>query len=186
MNFEIVFPNNNEHEFVKIADALDIKKIVFIYDEKHYKDADTKINKIETNIELEKGILVKNTNQKYNSKFVVAKSSLNDRSLIESKSANLIFGFESVHSRDSTHQRNSNLNHITCTMAQEKNISFGFSYSSILESQNKPLIIGRMIQNLKLCRKYQVKPVFASFTNHPYNLRSKYDIDALFRTLNKN
>ena len=134
---------------------------------------------------MEKGVLVSSSNQKSKSRFCVAKSSLNDRALIESKSANIIFGFEEVHNKDSTHQRNSNLNHIICQLANEKDVSFGFSYSQILNSQNKPQVMGRMSQNIRLCKKYKVKTLFSSFARNPFDLRSNYDSSALFRILER-
>jgi len=185
MTFEIVFPNNNEKEFVNIAEKLGIKKLMFIYNEKEFQSAETKFDKIETNIELEKGLFVANINTKIKSKFSAAKSSLNDRILIENKSADLIYGFEEVHHKDSTHQRNSNLNHIICQLAHDKDVSFGFSYSQLLNSDKRALIMGRMKQNIKLCKKYKVKMIFASFTKSPFELRSRHDASALFRILER-
>jgi RNase P/RNase MRP subunit p30 len=185
MDFEIVFPDNNEEKFVSVAGRLGIKKLVFLYDDKKYKNAEQILAKIDTNIELEKGIVIKNPNQKFNSKYVVVKSTENDRAFIESKSASIIYGFEEVHTKDSTHQRKSNLNHIICQLAHEKGIIFGFSYSSIINSPNKATVIGRMKQNINLCKKYKVKAVFASFAKNPRELRNNHDVRSLLVVLSQ-
>lgn len=188
---DIVLPKNNEAEFIEVASKLGIKKLYFIYDFDEF-DKD-KINKksesIENkNIDIKTCLLInqKNLNKSYNqSKLLVVKSSEQDRHFIESKKIRLIYGFEETPKKDYLHQRASGLNHHICELANKNNVAVGFSYSSLF---NKNLIfasaiIGRMIQNIKLCQKYKVKMVTGSFSDKPFDVRAPHDIASLFAML---
>ena len=59
-------------------------------------------------------------------------------------------------------------------------IFIGFNFSTILNAspEKRAQIIGRMQQNVKLCRKYKVKMFLGSFAKDPYELRSDYELKA--------
>ena len=187
---DIVIPNNNENEFIEIASRLNIKKLYFLYDFDEYIKKHQKIPNFEENknIQIENGLAVnqKNLNQAVKlSKLLVAKSSDNDRFLIESKKIRLIYGFEEVNKKDYLHQRASGLNQIICELAKKNNVAIGFAYSSLF-NKNKPIastLIGRMIQNIQLCKKYKCNVVIASFAENPLHLRPPHDIKSLFSLL---
>lgn len=189
MYSDIVIPQNNEEEFAEIASRLGVKKLYFLYEPNVFDEQ--KINKkLESikekyNLNFEAGIIVKNqdTNKiKINFKLTAAKSSDKDRFLIESKKVKLIYGFEELGRKDYLHQRASGLNHIMCELARKNNISVGFSYSSLLNNDaNSPVLIGRMTQNIKLCRKYKVKTIIGSFAENPFGLRAQHDLANLFK-----
>src|SRR3989344_2202774 len=177
---EIVFPKNNEKEFIEIAEKLGTKRITFLYNAEDYKPKQS----FDTDVEIKTGIISKtsNTNHAFKmSKFVVAKSSSYDRMLIESKKISMIYGFEENLRKDNMHQQASGLNHIMCSLAKNNDVSIGFSYISLLE--NNPVITGRMMQNLKLCKKYKNAVLIGSFATHPFQLRSRYDVASLFRLI---
>ena len=179
---EIVFPKNNEKEFIEIAEKLGTKKITFLYNLEDYKPK----HNFDTDIEIKTGIISKTSNTSHAfkmSKFVAAKSSQYDRELIEGKKISMIYGFEESPRRDSMHQQASGLNHIMCTLAKSSNVAIGFSYSSL---QNNPMITGRMMQNLKLCKKYKNNVLVGSFATNPLQLRSRYDVASLFRLIGAN
>ena len=119
------------------------------------------------------------------SKLLVVKSSDKDRFFIESKKLKIIYGFEETFKKDYLHHRASGLNQIICEIARKYDVYFGFSYSSLL---NKPdqiasLIIGRMMQNIRICQKYNVKTIIGSFSGKPFDMRASHDIMALFKLL---
>jgi len=184
---DIIIPNNNEKEFILLAEKLGYKTLCFLYNFDKYlekKDFESK------NIKITYGILADRNNiNKINNKlknkndFVAIKSSENNREIIEASKADLIFSFEENHKRDFMHQRASGLNHILCKLAEQNNIIIGFSLSSILDSKNKHVVLGRITQNIKLCRKYKVKTVIASFASNPYEMKSPHDIISLFEIL---
>ncbi|MBI2557979.1 hypothetical protein HYW20_01545 [Candidatus Woesearchaeota archaeon] len=187
---DIVIPNNNEAEFVEVASKISIKKLYFLYEfGSSQKEILEKIQSLKhKKIDIETGLIVnqKNINMAmHHSKLLVARSSDNDRFLIESKKIKLIYGFEESPRKDYLHQRASGLNHILCELARKNNIAVGFSYSSILNKkpETASLIMGRMMQNIALCRKYKTKTIIASFSGNPFELRAPHDIASLFAML---
>lgn len=191
---DTVIPKNNEAEFVEVAHKLGIKKLLFLYDFDEYdkNKIQEKIDSTENKkINLQIGFTVnqKNINKaSKTSKLLVAKSSDNDRHFIESKKIKLIYGFEEIHKKDYLHQRASGLNHIICELASKNNVAIGFSYSSLFNKNHTyaSQLIGRMMQNISLCRKYKVKTVIGSFSNNPFHLRSPHDLISLFTLLGMN
>lgn len=188
---EICFPNSNEQEFIKIAEKLNKPSLCFIYSLKeNLKDHQTAISVLQksTNIKLTFGILAEKKDiQKAKNicNFVITESSEDDQAVFEISSPNLIFNLESQQIKDKFNFRLSGLNQTLCILAKEKNIIIGFSFSEILNSKNRPLLLGRIAQNLRLCRKYKVKINFASFAKHPYELRSDKDIKSFEAFLNR-
>lgn len=194
MTADIALPKNNETEFIEVAAKLGIKKLIFLYDfdECNKNKICEKINAIPNKkISIQIGLIVnkKNINKAYKeSKLLVAKSSDNDRLLIESKKINMIYEFEDVNRKDFLHQRASGLNHIICEIAKKNNVAVGFSYSSLFNknSQEVSLLIGRVVQNIALCKKYKVKTVIGSFSGNPYDMRAQHDVMCLFTMLGMN
>ncbi len=85
--------------------------------------------------------------------------------------------------KDFMHQRNSGLNHVLCALAREHHIAIGFSFSSILHSKQRAKDMGRMIQNIHLCRKYKLLMVIGSFAKEEWDVRNKKDLQAFFKVL---
>jgi RNase P/RNase MRP subunit p30 len=193
---DIVIPNNNEEEFITIAEKLGIKELMFLYPYENYiklKDNINKKKEIEgknKKIKIHYGILADLKNiQKINNKlkdkkdFVVMKCSNANREVIEKPKANLVFALEEYGWKDYMHQRASGLNQILCRLANKNKVAIGYSISSLLDSKDKSVILGRIIQNIMLCRKFKVKTVIASFTSNPYQMRSPHDLISLFTML---
>ena len=126
-------------------------------------------------INLTSGIIANQKNQNNparHSKIVAARSTDSDRFLIESKKVNLIYGLEGSSKRDYFNQRSSGLNHVICEIARKNNVTIGLSYGQLF-GKNKHLqsiLLGRMMQNISLCRKYHVKTAIGSFSSNPYEL----------------
>ena len=184
---DIVIPNNNEKEFAEMASRLGYKRLYFLYDFNEYKDEIQKVLE-RLGIDFEVWFIVNKKNignASKKSKLLVAKSSADDRSLIESKKVRLIYGFEEIKRKDYLHQRASGLNHILCDIASINNVVAGFSYSSLLNKnlQLSSVLIGRMIQNISLCQKYKVKMIVGSFSSNPYEMRAPHDLASLFGIL---
>ena len=187
MHSDIVLPKNNETEFIEIAAKLGIKKLHFLYDFDSYNEEkiQKKLDSIDNKkISIDIGFLIsqKNLNKAAKiSRFLAAKSSENDRYFIESKKVKIIYGFEESGKKDFMHQRASGLNHILCELARKNNIAIGFSYSSIINNKNSAVVIGRMMQNAALCKKYKTSTIIASFSSNPFELRQPHDVSSLFK-----
>lgn len=147
---DIAFPNKNEPKFLEIAERLDVN-VKFAYP---YKGN----FKVDALIVSDKGT----------------------RKNFENKNIKMLFDLENVPGRDALHQRKSGLNHILAKIAFEKKKIIGFNFSNILNSddEKRALLLGRMRQNVKLCRKYDVKMFLGSFASDPYELRGKYELRA--------
>lgn len=85
--------------------------------------------------------------------------------------------------KDFMHQRNSGLNHVLCALAKENNVAIGFSFSAILRAQHRDKMLGRIMQNILLCRKYKLPMVIGSFAKNSWELRNEKDLQAFFRVL---
>ncbi|MBI4919339.1 hypothetical protein HY837_05370 [archaeon] len=175
---DFVFPENNEEEFIKIAEKLSIKELVFVYTDKN------KVKKINNH----KTALLVNPKQGVKTKivdYIMIKSGENDRYALEKVKPDFMFGFEFWSERDHMHQRASGLNDVFCKLAAKNKIKILFPFSDFLELPfyRKPLILGRLMQNKKLCRKYNVNIEIVSLAKKPYQLRKKMDLDSLFNIL---
>jgi RNase P/RNase MRP subunit p30 len=109
-----------------------------------------------------------------------------NRNLVENKLIDIILSPEKEVIKDAMHHRNSGLNQVVCKFAKNNNIAIGFSLNEILKSKHRKALIGRMIQNVKLCRKYKVKMVFGSFANNKWQLRSKADMLSFAKVIGMN
>ena len=185
---DIALPKNNEDEFVELAAKLGIKKICFLYDFDEHSCENTQKKLIsignKSNLSIEAGFIVtqKNIGQaSMQSKLLAVKSSSKDRFFIESKKIRIVYGFEEIFKRDTLHQRASGLNHIVCELCRKNGVAIGLPYGSLLNknSQTSALLMGRLIQNISLCQKYNVKLLIGSFSDKPFDIRSPYDIISL-------
>lgn len=178
---DIVFPNQNEKSFVEMAKRLGCEKLVFVYPQNSIpKKPTTDFLMTAVLAEPKKALALKKSKN-----FVVVKSSEDDRQVIESGSADVVFGCETRALKDYAHQRASGLNHVLCKLATKNNVSIGFSFSELLEAtpQQRAILIGRMQQNIRLCQKYKTPMRIASFATSPWQMRGPHDLQALFRVL---
>lgn len=185
---DIVIPHNNEEEFIVMAEKLGYTDLCFLYS---FNDYLSKQKKSETNkIKIFEGVLADNkciykikAKLKKDNVFVAVRSSSNDREIIEKSKPDIIFSFEDIARKDFIHQRASGLNHILCRSAKENMVIIGFSFSSILNAENKNFVLGRMMQNTQLCRKFKVRTIVASFAQNHFEMRSAHDLISLFEIL---
>jgi RNase P/RNase MRP subunit p30 len=76
-------------------------------------------------------------------------------------------------------QRNSGFNQVLAKVCSKKKIKVGINLDEIIESEQKEkaLIIGRIIQNIKLCNKNKISMEF--IWEKKENERNKYDLKSL-------
>lgn len=187
MYFDIVFPKKNEKEFIKQAIKLGYNGLVFIYSDKTQIPNKEKLE--QPNFKIFYGISLFKPNPSQKKRFDLIISGVpkdkEARAQTENKNLDILFNLENNQREDFIHQRNSGLNHIFCKLAKEKNTHIGISLSNLLNK--KPIFLsktlGRIRQNLMLCRKYKIKTVFASFTDSPSELRSPIDMHAFLNCI---
>ena len=106
------------------------------------------------------------------------------RFILEKTAVDMVYGLEMIHPSDSVHYVRGSLDQVLCQIAAAKGKMIGFSFSSLLHSSDGKLL-GRMKQNMKLCKKYKVKMILSNFSVSPEELRSKKDLAAFQRVLEK-
>ena len=118
-------------------------------------------------------------------KVVIVQSNDDDfnRKVVSSKNVDILLDPHLGYRKDKLHQRDSGLNQVLCELAKENNVAIGFSFSSVLNSTRRSEVIGRMIQNIILCRKYKVKMVIGTFAVSEKDVRNLKDVQAFFRAL---
>lgn len=169
---DIVFPDKNEKEFAEMAEKLGYSGLCFIYPEpKKAEDL-----KLDTKLEIKTGIVCKEKIKK--AEIVLLKS--NNRSLIKKK-PNFVFGIEGKN--DSMHKRDSGLDPAVCKDLAQFKVGYVVSFFEILEADDREGLIGRIMQNIRLCRKYKVQMIMASFARKPIEMRNQSDMASFARVI---
>ena len=106
-----------------------------------------------------------------------------NRNAVENNKVDILVNAEKSENKDLLHYRNSGLNQVLCKLANQNNVAIGFSFSEILRSKERSVLIGRIMQNIKLCGKYNVRMVFATFAKNKYEMRDARDLIGFCRVL---
>jgi len=191
--FDIVFPDKNEKEFLEIARKLGNKELYFVYPYKKKVDDYKKILyslQKQTKIKLNLGLIAKPNDiskAKNICKFVITESSDKDQHILEKTKPNLIFSLEKQEKRDKYHYRISGFNQVLAKIAFKNKTIIGFSFSELLntDKSKRIILLGRIIQNIKICKKYKVKTLLVSFATKPYEQRSLKTLQSLKEILRK-
>ncbi|MEM4282222.1 MAG: RNase P subunit p30 family protein [Candidatus Woesearchaeota archaeon] len=187
---DIVFPNNNEKEFLEIAEWLGTNELLLAYPLKRLEAVTTSegfIKLIESSkVKIRVGIIAEPKEVQLARKEGItvlcrALAKPADRWLFEKAKPDIIFDLEQSPEPDSLHQRNSGLNHVLAAIAAKNRIAIGFSFASILNSSGtrRAQLLGRIAQNTALCKKYDVKCFFASFASSPWEMRGEHELKAI-------
>jgi len=107
------------------------------------------------------------------------------RFALEKSKVDIVYGIENIHPKDSLHFVRGGLDQVLCTFAAEKGKILAFSFSELLNASDKERgkLLARMMFNIKLCKKYKVPIVLASFAASREEMRSAKDLQALGRIL---
>jgi len=185
MKTDIVFAAGKEKEFAEFGREFGFERLIFVYENLN------EVKKIESTLKIDYIILIKEKNkknliQKINrikqKGFLVLVEAVDDdfdRFVLEKTRADFIFGLEKVHRKDAMHYRRSGLDQVLCKILAEKKKTVVFSLKDVLE----PLFLGRMIQNLKFCKKYKVKFILGSLAQEPEDMKAAYDLSLFLSRL---
>lgn len=169
MYTDIVFPKDNEASYLLYAEKLGWNGICFVHD--------TRRTVPQSTVKVFSGVLGRSAPH--------ADLSLmrgdDVRRIVEKIRPDIVFDLEGERRSDGMHERHSGLDHISCSFAKENKVTVGFSFESLLNLTTKTL--GRVKQNIRLCRTYKVPMLIASFATSPYRMRSPHDLQSLFVTL---
>ncbi|MDO8556612.1 MAG: RNase P subunit p30 family protein [Nanoarchaeota archaeon] len=95
-----------------------------------------------------------------------------------SRKIDFVYNLEQQQKNDKTHSRTAGLTQVWCKLAKEHDIAVAFNYRSLLLAKDPARLLGRMQQNVKLCRKYHVIMIIASFANNPYEQRAPAELES--------
>ncbi len=170
---DIIFPNDNEEDFIETAKKLGYTKLIFAYREPHQ----AKEEKIPYQLPIDIAIEAKHP-PSLKKQITLYKATPELRNFIEKGTIDIIYALEELEKKDKIHYRLSGINHVLSRLLHEKKITVGFSFSSILNAHGikRGMLLGRMKQNVHLCRKYKVQAAIASFAESPYQMRSPKDL----------
>ncbi len=107
------------------------------------------------------------------------------RFALEKTAVDIVMGMEKINPHDSLHYVRGGIDQIPCTIAAKNEKTIAFSFRDILYAEDRPRLLGRMMANIRLCRKYKVKTVFSTFAKEKWEIRSAKDLDAFWRVLGK-
>jgi RNase P/RNase MRP subunit p30 len=174
-DFDVVMPEGNEEQFIATARSLGYRRIVFLTDDMDYKAPKNK------DVDVKTAYLLRNISQlnlvrkRFDHIFADA-----TRELFESK-VDFIAGLEESDRKDSFHYRSTSLNQVHALLARKNGIILAFNFSTILDDPF--IMLGRMMQNASLVRKYKLQHSIFSFAKRPSEMRSRTVLDALDKML---
>jgi len=104
-----------------------------------------------------------------------------NRKAVEDKRVDMLLSPEENRVKDFVHWRSSGMSNVLCKLASANNIKIGISFSAInsLRGKDRALRIGRIMQNVRLCRKYKTKLVLATFAKSESELISAYSLKSI-------
>lgn len=109
-------------------------------------------------------------------KVVLGDDDVKNRRAVESKDVDILLSPEKTRGKDFMHSRDSGLNQVLCKLAKKNDVAIGFNFNDVLNGRNRGLIIGRMMQNVRLCRKYKNKMIIISGANNIDELKAAKDM----------
>lgn len=184
MFYDIVLPKGNEKEFAAMAEKLGIEGLCFLYELPDMKEIEKRKKSTEemqqsTKIKLAAAYKTEGT-RTYKvhdlGETAITQAAQNSRETIAKHKPDIVYGLEQAEEKDYAKSRNSGMDKPTCQFAAQNNVAVAISFSNILNTERLPQLIGRIQQNLRLCRKYKINTAIASFAKNPYEMRSPHEL----------
>lgn len=101
------------------------------------------------------------------------------RKLVSTKKVDIILNPHLQEKKDTLHFRNSGLDQVLCAELNKNNVAMAITLNSL----NNATEIGRAMQNITLCRKYNVKTLFFSYAKTPYEMKAVHDLQSFLKVL---
>ena len=95
-------------------------------------------------------------------KIVIGGDDNKNRKAVENKNIDILLSPEKTRKQDFMHYRDSGLNQVLCKLAYKNKVAIGFNFDDVLDSRDRASVLGKMMQNVKLCRKYNARMVIVS------------------------
>lgn len=104
------------------------------------------------------------------------------RKNFDSKKKCVFKDLELLEKKDSFHYRRGGLNQILCKLAGKYGKTVFFNLN-LLKGKNKEVMMGRMMQNIKLCRKFKVQMKAGFFPLVKEEIKNPEDVKSLLKVL---
>lgn len=116
---------------------------------------------------------------------VLGTNDIINRASLEHKRTSSLVSPEYSREYDFINYRNSGLNQVLCKIARDNKKEIIENYSDLLgkERKEKSLLLGRIIQNEKICKKYKVNFIITIFTDDEQALITSQELQNLQRVL---
>ncbi len=104
---------------------------------------------------------------------------------VVSKTSTHVVGVEYTDEKDGLHQRRSGLNHVILADFKKRGVVVLFDYGSLrnLSEKKKATILGRMRQNISLCKKNKIEYSFVSLAKEILEMKDKKDVKVFQRSI---
>ncbi len=163
MFIDICIPRGNELALIEQARVLGTRQLLFLYDALPEKRIEgIRYGTVSDTLKKQGGVISATSNV--------------SRGNVEDKRIRLMFNFENSQRPDSLHYRNSGLNQVLCKIIRERRKIISVSFQNILSSQRREIAFGRIMQNIRLARKYKCSVSVASFAREPHELRAAKEL----------
>ena len=108
-----------------------------------------------------------------------------NRAAVSNKKVDILLNSEKDSRKDFMKSRNSGLNQVLCKLAHKNKVAIGFDFQSVLNSDDleRADMLGRMILNVELCRKYKLETYIVNLVKDSYEIKNKKDLEAFASTL---
>lgn len=140
---------------------------------------------IDTNNEAEAVKLINKAHAAGKAVIIQARDISFNRMILENKKVKILLSPEGYSRNDSLYERNSGLNHILCKIAKENSTIIAISLKPLIEKEakEKAEYLSRIIQNIKLCKKYKVPLILTMLPSSIEQARDTHSLKALARIL---
>ena len=187
MYVDVVFPHKNESGFISIAERLDYSGICFVYKySSELKQICKKINLLKSKVKIYVGVVAEAracARARNYADIVFLKSSDRNHDNLEKTDFDVLFDLEMNPMRDAMHYRMSGLNQVLSRIATRKKKIIGINLRNIIDSEDKPQTIGRVRQNVMLCRKFKTDMILFSGAETPLQMKGYHDLISLLVVL---
>lgn len=193
MQTDIVFPSGNEEEFARFAVRLGYRSIIFAYTSLGAASSAhlPQISHLQTGRALfisssqqdDAVNVIQRAQREHISTILHAQDHLFNRFFFEKTPITALTACEHIRKKDHLHFRSGGIDQILARLAAQHNKVFLTSILDLNEKKSRAQILGRIIFNILLCRKYHVSYVPVSFARTPYDMKGAHDVDSLVASL---
>lgn len=124
--------------------------------------------------------LVSKPTKTSNKTLTIATSS--DREVLQSN-IDAVTDIESHKKDDFMHHRNSGLDQVSATLLSQVANAYIINLHTLLHAKNQAVTLGRILQNAKIVKKFNIPVLLASFAQTPQELPTVHDHHAHWRAL---